>query len=245
MASTGRIFIYCAVLYQLSVTTWCYGQLHKPDTAFFAKSKKNSIALYASAMQHQSRLYNGSDYVIYQSRDEEHPNFMVDDWTYGSIVYEEELYENVALQYDISIDKVITEHNRGNPIKLLDERIQRFSIHSHTFVRLKGDDSTKITEGFYDQLYDGQAKVYARHLKSYQESLEFGKIIPRFDETTQYYIVKNGSYFPVKTKGSVLKVFIDRKQDIKEFIRKSRINFKKNRVEAMTRVTEFYDTLKK
>src|SRR5688572_15002472 len=173
----------------------CRGQQIKPDTAFLALSKKKSIALYTQAFQNQSRLYNGSDYVIYQPNDEEHPYFKIDDWTYGSVVYEDDLYENVALQYDISIDRVIVEHNRGNPIKLLDEKIQRFTLLNHTFIRIKGDETNNISDGFYDQLYDGQIKVYGKYWKMYQETLDQGRIIPRFDEGTQYYIVKKGIFY--------------------------------------------------
>jgi hypothetical protein len=245
MPYTVPLLILCFAFYQLCVPTPCYSQTINPDTSFLALSRKKSIELYTRATQNQSKLYNGSDYIIYQPKDEEHPYFEVDDWTYGSIVYDGDLYENVALMYDINIDKVITEHNRGNSIKLLDEKIQRFSILNHTFVRLNGDDSTKISAGFYDQLYGGASKVIAKHVKTYQESLDQGEIIPRFEESTQYYIIKNDVYFPVKSKGSVLKVFDDRKQEIKDFVKKNRISFKANREEAIARMAEFYDTQKK
>src|SRR5688572_28813982 len=101
----------------------CFAQQPEPDTAFVAESKKQVSALYTTAIQHQSRLYNGSDYVIYIPRDEEHPYFEVDDWAYGSVEYWNELYENIPLMYDINVDQVITEHNRGNPIKLLPEKV--------------------------------------------------------------------------------------------------------------------------
>jgi hypothetical protein len=39
-----------------------------------------------------------------------------------------------------------------------------------------------------------------------------------------------------------LEVFNDRKQAVKEFIRKNHIRFKNNREEAIRRIAEFYDT---
>ncbi len=243
MFNFNRILVSCFVIYQWCIPTLCYTQPVKTDTAFLAISKKKSVELYARSIQSQSRLYNGSEYIIYQPNDEEHPYFTVDDWSYGSIVYENELYENVPLLYDISIDKVITESNGGNPIKLSSEKIQRFSLLDHTFIKVKSDSTNKITEGFYDQFYDGTTKVCAKHTKAYQESLEQGQVIPRFDESVQYYLVKNGIFYTVKTKGSVLQVFRDRKQDVKDFIKKNRIRFKTNREEAIVRIAKFYDTL--
>jgi len=219
-----------------------YTQQISTDTAFLAQSKKKIVAVYATSIQHQSRLYNGSDYVIYLSRDEEHPYFNADDWTIGSVIYWGELYENVPLMYDLSSDQIVTEHNRGNPIKLLREKVDGFTIFDHTFVRIK-DDQNKISEGFYDRLYNGSSKVYAKHTKTYRDDIISKEIIPSFDENTKFYLVKNGAFNTVKSKGSVLQVLDDRKQEIKAFIRKNRIRFKVNRAEAIVRTTEFYDSL--
>jgi len=219
------------------------GQETKLDTSFVSLAKKQVIARYAASIENQSRLYNGADYVYYIPRDEEHPYYRVDDWSYGSIVYWDELYENVPLLYDLTIDHPITEHNRGNPIKLLAEKVQSFTMLGHTFVRLYPDEKNKIPVGFYDRLYDGKSKVFAKYSKVYEETLESRSIIPRFDESTRYFIVKEGIFNGVKSKASVLDVFGDRKQDIKTFIRKNHIRFKDNREKAIVRVTEFYDTL--
>lgn len=223
----------------------CYSQQISTDTAFVAASQKKSIALYTSAIQNQSRLYNGSDYIIYLPKFEEHPYFIADDWVYGSIVYWDELYENVPLLYDVSLDQVITEHNRGNPIKLIAEKIQSFTVLEHTFVRLNSDDKNKIAVGFYDRLYDGDLKVYAKYSKNFRETLESQQVIPQYDETTRYYLVKDGIFNIVKTKGSVLQVLSDQKQELKNFIRKNRLRFKDNREKSIVSVSEFYDTLKK
>ncbi len=223
-------------------SSFCYCQVTQVDTAFLAQAKKKSIVLYTSIIQHQSRLYNGNDYVIYFPRDEEHPYYKNDDWGNGSVSYWGELYENIPLLFDLAVDQIITEHNRGNPIKLLAEKVQGFVIWDHTFVRLYPDDKNRISAGFYDQLYSGKSKVYAKYSKKYSEKLDT-KVIPRFDESVRYYLVKDGVFTVVKSKGSVLKVLSDHKSEVKNFIRKNRIAFKDNRDQALVRVTQFYDTL--
>lgn len=238
----SKIRSVCAGVLVLS-STFCYCQVTKVDTAFLAQAKKQSIALYTATIQHQSRLYNGSDYIIYLPKDEEHPYFKMDDWGTGSVVYWDELYENIPLLFDLTIDQVIAEHDRGNPIKLHSEKIQRFVIWDHTFVRLYPDDKNKISPGFYDQLYSGESKVYAKYAKNYREELEATRVIPQFDETVRYYLVKNGVFTVVKSKASLLQVLSDHKSEIKNFIRKNHIAFKGNRDQALVRVTQFYDTL--
>lgn len=220
-----------------------YSQQAVMDTAFLSASKKKIISLYTESIQRQSRLYNGTDYVMYFTRFEEHPYFMIDDWIFGSVVYWDELYENVALMYDLSLDELITEHNRGNPIKLVTQKIESFTISDHTFVRLRRDSSNKITEGFYDRLYNGSSKVYGKYQKHYRETLRDRQIIPSFDENARYYLVRDGVFNTVKTKASILQVFHDHKQEVRNFIRKNRIRFKNNRDVAIVQVAEFYDSL--
>ena len=138
---------------------------------------------------------------------------------------------------------VITEHNRGNAIKLVAEKVQSFKMFDHTFVRLAPDATNKIPEGFYDELYGGKLKVYAKHFKHYEETLNSNAIIPRFDDRIRYYLVKDGNFNLVKSKRSVIQILGDRKQEVQSFIRKSNIRFKSNRSQAIVRIAAFYDTL--
>ena len=89
----------------------------------------------------------------------------------------------------------------------------------------------------------GNQKFTGSTRKHYREKLESTKVIPQFDESVRYYLVKDGVFTVVKSKGSVLKVLSDHKSEVKNFIRKNRIAFKGNRDEALVRVTQFYDTL--
>jgi len=238
---SGMRGVSFAILFVLSLPGYC--QETKPDTAFLSLAKKQSVMRYAAATQNQSRLYNGSDYVYYIPKNEEHPYFLSDDWSNGSIVYWEEQYENVSLLYDLTTDHVIIEHNRGNPIKLQSEKVKSFTLADHTFVRLRRDENNKISEGFYDRLYNGKTKVFGRYGKTYEETLDSRTITPRFDESYRYFVVKDGVFHSVKTKKSLLGVFGDQKQEIKAFFRKNHIRLKYNRSKSIVRVAEFYDTL--
>lgn len=223
--------------------TFCYSQSHPIDTAFLTTSKTKIVSLYAESIQQQSRLYNGTDYVLYVARDEEHPFFSMDDWTFGSITYWGELYENVPVMYDLSTDQVITEHNRGNPIKLIPEKVDGFVISDHTFQRLTNNGTNKIADGFYERLHDGKIKVYAKHQKVYREDITAREVIPRFEESVRHFILKDGVLHQVKKKGSVLDTFDEHRQEVKTFMKKNRIRFNDNRAAAITRVAQYYDTL--
>ena len=213
------------------------------DTTFLTSARTNQVKLYNDLIQGQTRLNNGSEYRDYLSHNEEHPYFGVDDWAYGTIIYDEETYQNVPMFYDLSRDKVISEHSlNGAKLELISEKISLFTLGPHTFVRLAADEAKTITSGFHELLYDGKTKVYVRREKSLQQKVESNDIIFNFDEKNRIYIKKDGVYYPVKTKNSVLEVFNDRKQEIRAFMKKNgRIN-KNDRENAIAKVAAFYDS---
>ena len=80
---------------------------------------------------------------------------------------------------------------------------------------------------------------------SLQQKIESNTIIARFEEKNRIFILKNGVYFPVKKKGSVLDVFSDRKQELKSFLKKNKIVFNADREKAIVRLAEHYDSQNK
>ncbi|MEJ7646289.1 MAG: hypothetical protein WKF87_16960 [Chryseolinea sp.] len=218
-----------------------YGQHPAPDTVFLTKARTQMIARYEDDMKPQSRLYNGTEYQDYFSKNDEHPYFGIDDWSYGDILYDDELYENVAIFYDISRDRVITEHGlNGAKIELITEKVSTFTINNHKFVHLKSPDQT-IDVGFYEVLSDGKTKVYARRQKFLQQTAESNDIIYTFEEKNRLYIFKDGIFHSVRSKKSVLKVLKDRKQALTAYLNKNNMRFKTNREDAISKMASQYD----
>ncbi len=197
------------------------------DTSFLAASVAATKNIYARFILGNAHLYNGTEHKNYQSVNDEHPYFLSDDWVIGSIVYDNELNQNVGMMYDLQNDKVVIEHlPTSNKIDLVSGKISEFTLHGHTFVVLKPDSAKQIQEGFYDRLYNGNLKVYARRTKQYEERIETSVLIPLFSEKNRYFLLKDGKYFPVNSKASVLDVLSDRKKMLKQYLNKSRIRFK-------------------
>src|SRR5690349_5471588 len=102
MLSQVRVLGFAFALLQFLDVSFSYCQEVSIDTTFLSKANKKSIALYEESIKHQSRLFNGSDYVVYLPEKEEHPYFQMDDWVFGTVTYWGETYHNVPLLYDLS-----------------------------------------------------------------------------------------------------------------------------------------------
>lgn len=215
------------------------------DTLFQAAAIKNTVKLYTTLIQGQTSLYNGSQYKEpNRSNNDQHPFFDSDDWVFGSVSYDGEQYDNVPLLYDITSDKVVTEnYYNADQIALVNEKLTAFTMGQHAFVKLS--HKTLPRSGFYQVLYNGTSMVVARKQKVIREKIVSQTIEIEFDPRYRYFLYKNGAYFQVRSKGSVLKVLEDEKPALRQFINKNKIRFKQTPETALRRVAAYYDTLKK
>lgn len=219
------------------------GQSAKPDTLFLAAADRYQRSLYNAAIGGQSRLYNGTEHRDYISRNDETPYFGIDDWQFGFIYYDDERYDSVAMFYDLSRDQVITEHVlTGAKIELIAQKISMFEINGHLFERLHKDSAGVITEGFHERLYDGGTNVYVRRTRILTSRPSSNEIIYSFEDKNRIYLRRNGKYFPVRSKRSVLNVLDDKRSSLRSVLKEEKIKFKKARERAIVLMARTYDS---
>jgi hypothetical protein len=222
------------------------GQRFQTDSIFLSKAIGYTREIYTTAMAGDAHLYNGVEYKEYnlQRIDVGHPFFLSGDWEEGSIQYDGQVYQPVELLYDLVNEVIVIEHAYSHfKIELINEKIRAFTLMDHNFVRLVNDapDKYAVPTGLYDVLYDGQLKLFARRKKKAFDDVKNGKPIKMFLTDDQFFVYKNGKYFPVKTKSSVMEVLSDRKVEIKKFLAKNKVRFRKNPESALIQSVRFYD----
>ncbi len=203
----------------------------------------SAINLYDQTLSENSHLYNGNEFIDPFERQllNGHAYFITDDWQEGFIYYDEQLYENVSLKYDLFRSKVIVEHPKSHQeIELISEKINYFGLSDQFFVRLQSP-----TVGFYARIYDGNVKIYAMHYKSTQDNLTTKTKTTEFLAKRKLYIFKDEVYYLVNTKGSALAVFKEQKTELKKMLNQENISFKKNKEYALKRMGEYFDQLKR
>ncbi|HTE33200.1 MAG TPA: hypothetical protein VK666_22605 [Chryseolinea sp.] len=233
---------YLLLLLSVASATTGLSQPNRPDTGFLDSARTIQLNEYNSLIGGNSRLYNGIQYKDYVPDNEEHPFFGVDDWSPGSVTYDDESYEDVNMFYDISQDKVITEHTpSGGKIEMISNKVDRFTINDHQFVHLREDKDGVIANAFYEVLFDGKVKLYARRQKQLQTKMELGHIVHYFSVANRVYIFKDGHYARVRTKKSVYAVLNDHRKEVAAALRANKIRFRRQREKAITIMLQEYD----
>jgi hypothetical protein len=219
------------------------------DTSFYAASVSNAIKVYHQFLTPESGLYNGIEYPAYEFPfTEGHQFFEINQLVNGSVEYDGMLYKNVPMQLDLITEHVIINSPEGGyRIQLINERISRFTLLSHTFIRIVKDsaNSNVISTGFYDQLYAGDVSILKKERKKIIENTSIISGVTRTVlQDNFYYLEKAGKYYSIKSKSSLMEVLQDKQKEIKQFVRKNKLKFRKNTDDVIVQVARYYDSLK-
>jgi hypothetical protein len=217
------------------------------DTLFVASARQNSLRSYELATVVQSGLFNGTQYVEPKGTRDEHPFFLTDEWQQGDVEYKGQQYKNLALLYDITTDRLVSELFNGQPFVLVNEHLKRFSLGGRNFIRVETDSiqNDLPARGFYEEVYGGNTQVLVRHFKVKEERIESTTLQIYFTARSRHYILHGGRYERITNKSSVLKVLKDHKAEVRSFIKKEKLKFSSATLsQALASVASYYDTLK-
>ncbi|RSK30253.1 hypothetical protein [Hymenobacter metallilatus] len=241
--------ISCSAVLSVLLVHAAAAQTATPDSAFLSQSRALTEQRYAQAIQDQSRLYNGTEYVNYARYYQASVGnqfFVSEQEALGAVEYDGNWYQNVPLRYDLRLDQVIIKQPTSSfYVQLVPERVKQFTVHGHRFVRLEGDSSTQsVRPGFYDVLLDKQVKVFARRTKQMQTQPSQNVTKAEFYAFTQYYIQTNHSLHAVKGKGSVVSLFPARRKELQRYAHDNHLTFsKETREQDIIRLADFYTSL--
>lgn len=213
-----------------------------------ADSSSNTYAsgLYLRSLPEKS-LYNGRQYIDYNSfLYNAHAHFHSKALLYGEVFYDGILYEKVPMHYDIIRDVLaISDLTDKYLIELQIDKIGWFTIDHTRFIYLEPDGQKKgIPPGFYHPLYEGTSAVYRQDKKIVTEKLE-SQVVRIVSEVHSYYIRRDNEYYSANSRAAVLRIFSDKKGDIRQYIRKNKIDVKKGGDAALISIASYYDQLKK
>ena len=219
----------------------------REDSLVYTASVQNAVNFYHRSVYPETGLYNGGQYVDYiYTIKEGNPYFLSTGYAEGSLCYDKVHYQQVQLIYDMVKECLITQDpTHLYKVALNNEKISSFSILGHNFVRLIADSSDNQLPGtgFYECLYSGSLAVFKKEKKELKDREVSNNIIRYVQVTSDYYIRKDGKYFPVGNKKSVLHLLADRKKQLESYIRKNSLKIRRNPDIAYAGIAAYYDTI--
>jgi hypothetical protein len=224
-------------------------QTTQEDSIFYKTALTNTLSVYKKQLGDQSPFYNGSRYsptgFIFRTGS---PYFLSDSFNLGSVVYDDILFDSVYLLYE-DMRELLVSRNNSYLLQLINQRVSSFIISDRPFIRLTADSLHQgiPKTGYYEILYSGRSQLLKKTFKTIFEepSVYENTIIRHIEETENYYIRISGSYQRVKSKSELLALMHDHQKEIQKYIKKTKLNFRKNGENLLILTAEYYDQIAK
>jgi len=205
----------------------------------------NAGGVYNPFIEKQSRLYNGIEHLGYAFKIKGHAYFQVRELQTGSVVYDGLEFVNVPMLYDLLKDQVIVQHFNGfTKIGLVQQKVTAFTLNGHHFIRLDSLLGPPIITGYYDEVYAGRLKVLVKRGKYIEETIK-DELEREFIQKDLFFIQKDGAYYAIKNYKGLLALLKDRSKEIRQYLRKNRIKYRKGAEYAIVKAAAYYDSLNK
>ncbi|WP_264552500.1 hypothetical protein [Flavobacterium sp. N2038] len=149
--------------------------------------------------------------------------YYINEFNSGSLGFEDEIYDNVLLKYDIHQDQLIFKQNDQTDnlaINLIKDKVNFFSIKNKKFVNLKSETLKfpGIVNGIYEESYVGDlVSLYIKHHKEKIKVFQSDGVYYNFIYKNDYIIKYNNYFYKVESEKEVKKIFPSVKKEINNY----------------------------
>jgi hypothetical protein len=190
-------------------------------------------------------LYNGRVWRNLYYRVREDQFLFSDKFLQGTVSINGESFKDLFIRYDIHNDEIMTPTNHGVIMQLNKEMIDsftfRFADKEYRFTKFSSD-SIRGFNGYINVLYEGKSALYVKYKKDI-ERLAVEKKYDKFYQIHRMYFVKDSIIYPIAGKRDLFKILNEDKVQIRNFIKKNRLNVSKKRPESFIPVVGYYDSI--
>ena len=187
------------------------------------------------------KLLNGRQYNLLNSGNS-HPYFNTDSYRPGSLVLNGESYDGIIINYDIYDQQLILQYpgNSGQDLKVVlnREMIDHFQIDGLSFRLMSSPESGS---SFFQVLSSGDMSCFLLWKKTLYRSTASGNINYKYSkQSREIYLQREGRLYVVRSRSSFTSIYDEAyRKEIKEFLRREKINFRNASDEKLGELMDF------
>ena len=210
----------------------------------------DNITSYLTAVNEYSVIYSGKEEPIYRNYISNHPYLGTDGFRKGLVSFDGRIYPDLLLRLNQDLGELIVWTPGNRSIMIPKDRIDYAIIESSEPLLLlyhtpESADGSVLPEGFYVRLHNGESQVWKRETAALLSKIVDYQVEYYFAKRSRIYVYMNGTYYPVSSKKSLLKLFSSKKSELKNYIKQSKLNFRKDTENAIVAAAEYFDELNK
>ena len=190
-----------------------------------------------------SPLYNGIIHTGYAKTIAGIGYYYSADWLRGTVYFENAIYQQVPIKYDLVADQLIVKRPDGFGINLFSPRVSWFMINDSKFIYVDGKSfNGSLSPGFYQQMQEGKVQLLYKRSKKINEKIT-NRVEQQFVDVVRFYIIQGAAVHEVKNLSSVLTVLNDRRKELKDFLKENKLKYKKDPEMVLDKMVAYYNQL--
>ena len=170
------------------------------------------------------------------------PFFMRSGESNASLVTHTGTYDSILLKYDLLNDILLLGFKAEEgieEIQLNKNIVLSFNLFGSEFVNLS--EPAILPEGYYEQLYNGNIRLYKKHIKIL--SGKSGPVQFEYRYNTQTILIHNHQAYRIFNKSSLLKALNDNQKKVSNYLKENHIMVNRATEDELIRVIKYYESL--
>jgi len=194
-------------------------------------------------------INNGKILLNYDIILKNNDRFYFNSYKLGSVIFDNQLYNNVLLNYDVNNDDLILKPNGENdklPIVLNKSKVNSFTVDGKNYINL---DYTKISSnviisGFHEEVItDSKVNFYVKHEKYRKQIINDNLVFDEFTLTSSYVISYKNQFYKITNKKNLTTIFPELKKNINEYYSNNGSIEKSNKVKFLEDLFKYINTI--
>jgi len=200
---------------------------------------------YMTEIKDLSVIYNGKEEILSGVITTNHSYLVTDEFTPAILWYNQTGYNDILMRYDLSRDELIVRKpDTYKGIILEKEKVNSVFLNGYWIVVSESLPWVNKPGGNYLLLLsDGDYPVIKKNSAVIEKKVDKNRVISSYNLRESLYICINNVCYPVKNKGSVLKLFPDKKKELEAYIKQHKLNFGAQREQSIVSIVEYYQNL--
>lgn len=177
-------------------------------------------------------LLNGEMYFQKHYKANGFPYYKTNEYLKADIYIQNKKFSNKNVKYDLEKDCFITEIEKTDKslcfFVLNSYLIDSIIINNNKFVHSRLIDIKDLQVGYYEIIFNSKIIFLSKHVKYFKENYTNSNPYGVYSkQNTDYYIYYNNNLFKVNKRRQLLNVFAKEKKEIKKYMRKNKIRYRK------------------
>jgi hypothetical protein len=174
------------------------------------------------------------------------PYFIDEEWKKGSVEFEDAVFENLSLRYDIEVNRIVLQftsvHGSNMQIALENTAIKSMTIDGRRLVPFPGKIGTDTTL-FCEELAGGKLAYLVLRSKEMAVQNGTGYRGYYYKENVSQWLLSDSLLLPFRSKKNIYRLYPEQRQEIRKYLRAEKIYPSRWRMDDREALIRFCNTL--